>query len=183
MYTASERPPEPIPSPVVQAMLENTLLPGELVIHVAAISPGIYWAGLATAGFAAWTFSFSLNLAVYFGGIAALLLLRSWLMRKYLLLATTSNRVIIRHGIVNQQRLDLRHSKIESIEILRTLPGMIFGYANVILAGTGQQRIMIPYIEDAESFRDNLTQKLLEREAPLPSSPYVPPRHAAGQMA
>jgi hypothetical protein len=93
--------------------------------------------------------------------------------KKYLLLAATDHRVIIRSGVLNQDRLDLRHSKIESIELLRTLPGMIFGYGSVILSGTGRMRILVPFVQDAGSFRDNLTQKLLEREIPLPSTPYV----------
>jgi hypothetical protein len=167
-------PPEAIPSGAALNMIYTMLLPGENLIHVATISRGIYWKGafMAALGFAVAQFSYVL--AGYFFAIALGLLVMAYMTKKYLLLATTDHRVIIRAGVLNQERLDLRHSKIESIELLRTLPGMIFGYGCIILSGTGQMRILVPFIEDAAAFRDNLTQKLLEREIPLPSTPYVP---------
>jgi uncharacterized membrane protein YdbT with pleckstrin-like domain len=172
--TSETFPPEPIPSGAAVDMIHAMLLPGEHLIHIATISRGIYWKGafMAALGFAVVQFSYVL--AAYFFAIALGLLVMAYMTKKYLLLATTDHRVIIRCGVVNQERLDLRHSKIESIELLRTLPGMIFGYGCVILSGTGNMRILVPFIEDAAAFRDNLTQKLLEREIPLPSTPYVP---------
>ncbi|MEZ0224026.1 MAG: PH domain-containing protein [Alphaproteobacteria bacterium] len=166
-------PPEAIPSGAALEMAHTMLLPGENLLHVATISRGIYWkaAFMAALGFAVAQFSYVL--AGYFFLIAFGLLVMAYMTKKYLLLATTDHRVIIRAGVVNQERLDLRHSKIESIELLRTLPGMIFGYGSIILSGTGNMRILIPFVEDASAFRDNLTQKLLEREIPLPSTPYV----------
>jgi hypothetical protein len=44
-------------------------------------------------------------------------------------------------------------------------------------------RIMIPFVQDASAFRDNLTQKLLEREIPLPTTPYVPRPESPGAYA
>lgn len=166
-------PREAIPSGAAVDMIYSMLLPGERLIHIVTISRGIYWKGafMTALGFAVLQFSYVL--AGYFFIIAAGLLVMAYMTKKYLLLATTDHRVIIRAGVVNQERIDLRHSKIESVELLRTLPGMILGYGSIILSGTGHMRILIPFIEDASAFRDNLTQKLLEREIPLPSTPYV----------
>ncbi len=172
MTSDSFPPPEPIPSEEAVHMTHAMLLPGEKVIHVATISRGIYWKGAVMLCFALIALQFSYVLASYFCVIASGLLIMARMTKKFLLLAATDQRVIIRSGVFNQDRLDLRHSKIESIELLRTLPGMIFGYGTVILSGTGRARILIPFIEDAGSFRDNLAQKLLEREMPLPSTPY-----------
>jgi hypothetical protein len=166
-------PPEPIPSEHAMGMIHEALLPGENVIHVATISRGIYWKAGVAAAASLLALQFSPILAAYCFVIALGLFVMARMTKKFLLLAATDHRVIIRCGVVNQDRLDLRHSKIESIELLRTLPGMIFGYGAVILSGTGRMRIMVPFVQDAGAFRDHLTQKLLERETPLPTTPYV----------
>jgi hypothetical protein len=175
--------PEAIPSNAAMGMIHEALLPGENLIHVATISRGIYWKGGAFVIGALVALQFSAVLCGYLLIIAAGLIIMARMTKQYLLLAATDHRVIIRAGVLNQERLDLRHSKIESIELLRTLPGMIFGYGSVILSGTGRMRVLIPFVQDAASFRDNLTQKLLEREIPLPSSPYPGKPTGAGVYA
>lgn len=165
-------PAEPIPSPHALGAIQAALLPGENVLHVATISHGIYWKGWALLLIALIALQYSYVLAGYFAVIAAGMLLTARMTKRYLLLAATDHRVIVNAGVLNQERLDLRHTKIESIELLRTLPGMIFGYGSVILSGTGRMRVVVPFVKDAASFRDNLTQKLLEREVPLPATPY-----------
>ena len=169
-------PPEPIPSSHAVDMVQHALLPGENIIHVATISRGIYWKAGAFALMGLIAVQFSIILAAYFFVVAVGMFIMARMTKRYLLLAATDHRIIIRSGIVNQDRLDLRHSKVESIELLRTFPGMLFGYGSVILSGTGRMRVIVPFVQDAASFRDNLTQKLLEREIPLPSTPYIPPR-------
>jgi uncharacterized membrane protein YdbT with pleckstrin-like domain len=171
--TSDMFPREAIPSEAAVAMTHSMLLPNENVIHVATIGRGIYWKGFALLLIGVIALQYSIVLAGYFGVIAIGLLLMARMTKKYLLLATTDQRVIIRAGVFNQDRLDLRHSKIESVETMRTLPGMLFGYGNVILSGTGRARIMVPFVQDAASFRDNLAQQLLERETPLPVTPYA----------
>lgn len=141
------------------------LLPGEELVHLATVSPGIYWksAAMLLAGCVAGLL-YSPYIGVYFFIVAGVMLVFAYLTRKYLLLAATDKRVIMCGGIANQEVIDLRHDKIESVELLGTLPGMLFGYAGVVLAGTGRVRVIIPFIEDAALFRNTLTQMLLERQ-------------------
>lgn len=140
------------------------LLPGEELIHLATVSGGIYWKSVAMALAGCVATFYSPYMGVYFFIVAGVMAVFAYLTRKYLLLAATDRRVIMCGGIVNQEVIDLRHDKIESVELLGTLPGMLCGYAGVILAGTGRARIIIPFIEDAVAFRNTLTQMLLERQ-------------------
>jgi len=148
---------------IVQAML----LPGENIVRVAAISPGIYWKGAAMMIVALGALAYGAWLALYCAIVGAVLLLLAYNTKKYLVLAATDHRIIVCAGIFNQQVLQLRYHQVESVDTLYPLPGMLFGYASVVVTGTGTTSWLIPFVQDADAFRDDLTQKLLEREEPL----------------
>ena len=60
--------------------------------------------------------------------------------------------------------VDIRLSKIESIDLERMLPGHIFGYASVVVMGTGNRLIRVPYIGNAEFFRRYYNEMVLADE-------------------
>lgn len=155
------------PSVYAQGLVQSMLLPGEKAIHVAVISPGIYWHGIAVLVLGLFALIYGVWLAIYISVIGAVLLLLSYSTKRYLVLATTDHRVIARFGVVNQQVLQLRYPQVESVDVMTTLAGQIFGYGSVIITGAGRLRLHIPFVRDAVAFRDHLTQKLLEREVPL----------------
>lgn len=159
-------------------IVSDMLLPGESIIRIATISPGIYWKSIIVllAALVA-LLLYGLWLGVYglvIGGI--MLLLASWT-RNYLVLAATDHRLIIRAGVLNQEVLQLRYPQIETIDTLYTPVGLFLGYGSVIITGTGMSRWMVPFVRDATAFRDEIMQKLLEREEPLAHQPasYNPP--------
>jgi hypothetical protein len=157
------------PSVQAESLLVSMLVPGERIVHIATISKGIYWHGLAVGAAGLLTFYFGGWLAAYLLAISCLMLFLAYSTQRYLVLATTDHRVIVRAGIVNQQVMQLRYHQVESVDVLSTLPGMLLGYGSVIITGTGRLRMIVPFVQDAVAFRDHLTQKLLEREMPLPS--------------
>lgn len=160
-------------------LLEGMLLPGERPVHVAIISKGIYWHGLAVAIAGFIVLFFSIWLTAYILFISAIMLLLAYSTQRFLMLAATDHRVIVRSGVVNQQVMQLRYHQIESIDVLNTVPGALLGYGSVILTGTGRLRMIVPYVKDAVAFRDHLTQKLLEREEPLRGATVPPKENAA----
>jgi len=151
-----------------QDAVASMLLPGENIVAIAAISPGIYWKGIAVMVVALVALVlYGFWLALYCAVIGAGLLLLAYSTKKYLVLAATDHRVIIQAGLLTQEVVQLRYHQIESVDILYTLPGGLFGYSSLILTGTGTTQWMIPFVRNAEVFRDALMQKLLEREEPL----------------
>lgn len=149
------------------AIVNSMLLQEEHIVHVATISPGIYWKGIAALIAAVIALFYGFWLAVYFLVVAAVLLLVAYSTKKYLVLAATDHRVIICGGILSQEVVQLRYSQIESVDILYTLTGNLFNYSCVIITGTGMTRWRVSFVQDGEVFRDKLMQKLLEREEPL----------------
>lgn len=150
-----------------QDFVTAMLLPDEEIIYIATVGTGIYWKGIAAILAAVVALFYGIWLAVYCLLIAGVLLSLAYSVRKYLVLAATDRRVIISRGMLNPEVLQLRHHQIESIDILNTLSGNIFGFSTVIITGTGRVRWVVPYIEDASAFQSTLMQGLMEREEHL----------------
>ncbi len=146
--------------------LQSILMPGEKIMRIAQISPGIYWKGFAVLLLAViLLFSGTLfNLGLFFLFISVLMLSVSYLTRYFLLLAATDKRIIIRHGILNLDTIQFRYSKLESVELSRTIIGQILGYASVVITGTGSRVTVIPFIADASRFRQELNKVLFEQD-------------------
>ena len=86
------------------------------------------------------------------------------LTQHYLILAVTNKRVLARYGLLQMDVVDIRLSKIESIDLERMLLGHILGYATVVVMGTGQRVIRVPFIGNADVFRRYYNEMVLVDE-------------------
>ena len=91
-------------------------------------------------------------LAMIAGIAGAIMLCVAILTQHYLLLVVTNKRVLARYGLLQMDVVDIRLSKVESIDLERMLMGHIFGYSSVVVAGTGQRIIRVPHIANGEVF-------------------------------
>jgi hypothetical protein len=135
------------------AELKNMLVKGEEVILRAQIHGALYWRSVAVLLIALVLFLYIPPLSIIAGVAGAIMLCVAVLTQHYLLLVVTNKRVLARYGLLQMDVVDIRLSKIESIDLERMLLGHILGYANVVVAGTGQRIIRIPYIANGEVFR------------------------------
>ena len=145
--------------------LQSILMPGEKVLRIAQISPGIYWKGVVVFVLSLiimTTIAFNLGLFLMF--VSVLMLAVSYLTRYFLLLAATDKRVIIRHGIINLDTIQFRYTKLESVELSRTIIGQILGYASVVITGTGSRITVVPFIGNASKFREELNKILFDQD-------------------
>ncbi len=152
------------PAPSRDDDLVGFLVEGEEVVLRAEIHGAIYWRSVAILIFAAILWFFIMPLGVVLGVFGALMLCIAILTQHYLLLAVTNKRVLARYGLLQMDVVDIRLSKIESIDLERMLPGHIFGYANVVVAGTGQRILRVPYIRNANAFRKFYNEMALAEE-------------------
>lgn len=133
--------------------VEKMLVAGEELLLVGKLHVALYWKAVAILIFAFLMIFMIPPFAMLFGIVGVLWLIVCVLTQHYLLLAVTSKRILVRQGLLQMDVVDIRLSKIESIDLERMLPGHLFGYANVVIMGTGQRLIRIPYIANAEAFR------------------------------
>lgn len=158
-----------------RAIIKSMLLPDERILQVGRVSAAIYWHSVAVLILSV---VFMVLLAL-FGLPMPLLLLAglflafkvtgmfiiAFLTRHYLLLVATDKRVIIRLGIINLEVIQMNYSKIESSEVASTIPGRFFGYSTVYMSGVGGHTLAVPYIVNAQEFRQSVSDVLLNRES------------------
>jgi uncharacterized membrane protein YdbT with pleckstrin-like domain len=145
-------------------LLEPMLEPGEHVVSIATISPGIFWKSIALAIAAVIALFYSLTLSIYLAVVALIALMLALLTRKYLLLAATDQRVIIRYGIFYIEVVEMRYDRVESVELVNSFMGQLVGYANVIITGTGRLRYGVPFVENGFEFTTELNRMLVKNE-------------------
>ncbi len=134
--------------------LERMLVKDESVILQAVLHNAIYWKSIAVLLISILFFVFiATPLGILLFVVGVIMLILAIITKHYLLLAITNKRVLARYGLLQMDVVDIRFSKIESIDLERMLPGHIFGYASVVVMGTGQRYMRIPYIANAEAFR------------------------------
>jgi hypothetical protein len=152
------------PAAESHAILRSMMTPDEVILRHATISTGIYWKGCAVLvlGILVMFKAFSVGVLLLCVGLLSLFI--AHLTRHFLLLAATNKRVIMRAGIINLDVLQLRYSKIESVELAWTIVGQFLGYASVVITGTGSRVVIIPFIKDAIAFRQAMNEELLKRE-------------------
>ncbi len=144
--------------------LANMLVKGEEVILRAQIHGALYWRSVAVLLVAIVLFLYVPPLSVIAGIVGGAMLCVAILTQHFLLLVVTNKRVLARYGLLQMDVVDIRLSKIESIDLERMLLGHIFGYANVVVAGTGQRIIRVPYIANSEVFRRFYNEMVLVDE-------------------
>ncbi len=150
-------------APSAQAASE-ILVQGENILVQADIHSAIFWRGGVVV-----FLSFLLALKVpilgaVFGFAGALALVAAVMTKHFLLLALTNKRVLSRYGVVQVDVVAMAFSKIESIELERMLLGQILGYATVVIMGTGNRMIRIPFVANATEFRREFDKITLEKE-------------------
>lgn len=148
-----------------QSMIEGRLVAGEEVLAVSRVSNGIYWKSIAV-------FVLGLLFAVFVAArlgallfvVSALMFVYAYLRKNVLLCVLTTKRVMARAGIIKVDMVDIRFDKIESIELEQMLTGYAMGYANLVVTGTGNRYINVPYVANGVIVRRAFSEIVLGEE-------------------
>ncbi len=141
-----------------------TLQDDEKLIAAAHIHPAIYWKGVAVAILGILLLlTLAQNLGFFLMFVGAIMLGLAHLTRHFLILAATDKRVFIRSGFVYADMIELRYKQIESIELGITPIGQVFNYGSVIVTGTGQRRVIVPFVAGALEFRGRVNDILVNQ--------------------
>jgi hypothetical protein len=136
-----------------QADVSEMLVKGEEIVSEAVIHPGIYWRTVAVFILAILTSLFVFELGLLLLVVSIAMFIHVTVKKSLLMLIVTNKRVLVRYGILQVDVVDMRFSKIESLELERMLPGYLMGYANIVLMGTGNRYVVIPFVGNAVELR------------------------------
>ena len=126
----------------MSSYVEGALIKDERVVHMGRISLWSLW-HLIAAGVLLLP---AVGLGLIFLGIA-------WVRYKSVELAVTTRRVIVKHGFISRQTVEMNLNKVESIQVEQGVLGRIFNFGTLIVAGTGSSHAPLVGIADPMAFR------------------------------
>ena len=68
-------------------------------------------------------------------------------------LAVTTKRVIVKHGFIRRQTVEINMSKVESIQVDQGVLGRLFDFGTLIISGTGTSHAPITGVSAPMDFR------------------------------
>ncbi len=101
---------------------------------------------LCLGGFLGLRFTQLREVAIFFILFAVLWGLMVWITYQYSSLTIKKTQVILRTGFLVRNTMDIPLSKIESIDIRRSLLGSLLHYGSVVITGTGGSRQSVNYL-------------------------------------
>jgi uncharacterized membrane protein YdbT with pleckstrin-like domain len=87
-------------------------------------------------------------LAIPTVGITLLLAIWEWLKLRSIEQGVTNKRVILKKGIISRKSEEMKISSIETVEIIQSVMGRIFGYGTVKVTGRGISDLLFKNIRD-----------------------------------
>jgi uncharacterized membrane protein YdbT with pleckstrin-like domain len=144
--------------------LPVSLREGETVLVRGVISQAIFWKAAGILMIAVLISIVAPPLGVFLSFVAFLTASYELLLKKFLLLVVTNERIFIRSGLIKTDTVQVRLERVESVEIQRTLSGYLLGYGTVVLTGTGTRFSFIPYLANAAEIRNVIDDLLYQRE-------------------
>jgi hypothetical protein len=144
--------------------LPSQLREGEVVLITGRISEGIFWKSFSVLMIAVLLGLIAIQLAIFMSVVALLTFIYALLLKKFLLIKVTNQRIFFRSGFIKVDTVQVRLDRVESVEIQRTITGQILGYGTVVLTGIGSRYSYIPYLANAAEVRNVIDDLLYQRE-------------------
>jgi uncharacterized membrane protein YdbT with pleckstrin-like domain len=126
----------------MSSYVEEALVKDEKVVHIGHISLWSLW-HLIAAGV--------LLLPAF--GLGLVFLAIAYVRYKSVELAVTTKRVIVKHGFVRRQTVEINLNKVESIQVEQGLLGRLFNFGTLIVSGTGTSHAPLTGIAEPMGFR------------------------------
>ena len=121
--------------------IDDSLIPGEVIVHRAHVS---WWsqAGMVILG-----------IVLFVVVIGIVFLVIAWIRIHSTELAITNKRVIAKFGFIKRDTVEINLSKVEAVRVEQTFWGRMLNFGTILMTGTGGSIEPIPSIADPLVFR------------------------------
>jgi uncharacterized membrane protein YdbT with pleckstrin-like domain len=126
----------------MSSYIEEALVKDEKVVHIGHISLWSLWHLIAVG---------VLLLPVF--GVGLIFLVIAYVRYKSVELAVTTKRLIVKHGFVRRQTVEMNLNRVESIQVEQGLLGRLFNFGTLIVSGTGTSHAPLTGIAEPMNFR------------------------------
>ena len=148
--------------------LERNLAPGETLSHLARLHWALFVAPVALMVVAAVglvPLATSVHGPVVYAPIVLILVALVWLASRYITYAmtefgVTSQRVVMKRGLIGIQTKEIMLSRIEAIQVVQSVPGRVFNFGDVIVTGTGGSNERLVMIASPQEFHAQVQGQL-----------------------
>ena len=122
--------------------VEGALVKDERIVHLGHISLWALWHLIALGIVLLPAF----GLGLVFLGVA-------YVRYKSTELAVTSRRIIVKHGFISRNTIEINLNKAESIQVDQGVMGRLFDFGTLIISGTGASHAPLAGIAEPMAFR------------------------------
>ncbi|HKA45188.1 MAG TPA: PH domain-containing protein [Burkholderiales bacterium] len=91
-------------------------------------------------------------------GIGLVLLVWAFVLYKTTEIAITNKRIIAKFGFIRRRTIEINLQKVESIQVEQNVPGRLFNYGTIVVAGAGTPNLSVPAIADPLRFRKHFME-------------------------
>ncbi|MFO1252099.1 MAG: PH domain-containing protein [Inhella sp.] len=126
----------------MSSYVEGALVKGETILHEGHLS---LWglAHLIALGL--------ITLPLF--GLGLVFLVAAYIRYKSTELAVTSKRIIVKHGFISRQTIEINLNKAESIQVDQGVLGRLFDFGTLVISGTGTSHAPLAGIAEPMAFR------------------------------
>ena len=126
----------------MSSYVEGALVKDEKIVHVGHISLWSLWHLIAGG----------IVLLPAFG-IGLIFLVIAYVRYKSVELAVTTKRIMVKHGFIRRQTVEINLNKVESIQVEQGVLGRLFNFGTLIVSGTGASHAPLTGIAEPMGFR------------------------------
>ncbi|WP_374438401.1 PH domain-containing protein [Inhella sp.] len=126
----------------MSSYVEGALVKGETILHEGHLS---LWglAHLIALGL--------VTLPLF--GLGLVFLVAAYIRYKSTELAVTTKRIIVKHGFISRQTIEINLNKAESIQVDQGVLGRLFDFGTLVISGTGTSHAPLAGIAEPMAFR------------------------------
>ena len=126
----------------MSSYVEGALVKDERVVHIGHISLWSMWHLIAVG-----------VVLIPAIGLGLVFLAVAYVRYKSTELAVTTKRVIVKHGFIRRQTVEINLNKVESIQVDQGVLGRVFSFGTLVISGTGTSQAPISGIAHPMAFR------------------------------
>jgi uncharacterized membrane protein YdbT with pleckstrin-like domain len=86
--------------------------------------------------------------------IGLFMLLSAWGRRTTTEIVVTDRRILFKEGFVRRRTMEMNMNKVETVDVVQSIPGRIFNYGTILIRGTGSSYEPLRLIGDPLALRN-----------------------------
>jgi uncharacterized membrane protein YdbT with pleckstrin-like domain len=86
--------------------------------------------------------------------VGLLMLFSAWVRRTTTEIVVTDRRILFKEGFVRRRTMEMNMNKVETVDVVQSIPGRIFNYGTILIRGTGSSYEPLRLIGDPLALRN-----------------------------